>query len=601
MRVQFQPDNAQSLPKYTSETGQGLSANIDVYLDSHSWIPVALLLGFAVAYCWTALIAPYWVGNDAWSNLLPIIQYRISVLQDHHLPLYTPLWYGGRYQWANPLWNFLYLPATLIWLVSPLQWGTRIVYLGHFVFALLAGRKLAGLFLDHELDRLFASIVLASPIFPAFTAGQTEKILSWGWVLLSLYFLLNNRLPAKRRGLAAGITLAIVALTGSNYYTFYAGILLGLLLIALKDGALFGYFLIGASLGLVHLPSVAYLVGQPRGNAASSISFLSVSFPGILSSLAIGIAAPMGWETWAMIGIPWLILFFIMIVRRAKDSILGKRHNALSALEFTFLGALLIMALLATGTLYRGQHLLDTFRVPARALTFVALTLSLFLLQASRHHTNRNQMRIYLLASALQIGIMSFMIRPYGALYSPYDPQAQRLADILKADHARSVWISMQELIGSDKLNDMYIQATLMRNGLGLPNVYYGDMGQKIIVEGAYCGYSFDHLVTLNSAEAGGVSLNSDIDWSTTTGWIPAKDLELVGETDVNSNHYRVYRVVCGNSPAIRDDSRTDYRLVVLVLNKALLAAGEPPFLSRLQPDCNRCSTLCTNHDARYI
>jgi hypothetical protein len=515
-------------------------------MDWRPWVGPGLLALFALAYCWSALRAPYWVGNDAWSDLLPVVHYRISILNHHSLPVYTELWYGGRAQWANPLWNFLYLPATLIWLIAPLDWGTRIVYFSHFLFALFAGRKLASLFLQGEGEKIGAALVLCSPVFAAFPAGQTEKILSWPWILLGLYCLYNPKLSMPRRGLTAGICLGIVPLTGSNYFTLYTGILMAALLIIYKNRNLLGHFALGSMLGLLHLPSVAYLVGQARGNPEGSIADLSLSFLGILSSLGVGLAKPMGWETWAPIGVPMVILFFKSIALRIKASISLKRLRVFSATELAWLSALLILVLLATGVLYRGQHVFDLFRVPARAMPFVALAAALFVFEYLRDQAGPAERRIYLLAAALQIGIVSFLIRPPGAPYGPYDPAAQELAEALRADRAKTVWITMQEFQGKDKLNNMYIQTVLTRNELSLPNVYYGDMGQEIDIQGNHCGYSFDHLVTLNPVPAGGFELAPDIEWSNTRGRIPAANLVLVREVDVNGNPYKVYRVVCG-------------------------------------------------------
>src|SRR6266508_6600759 len=121
-----------------------------------AWLGIVSLVGFSLLYCSSALIAPFWNDNDTWSNLLPVIHFRHSILEQHTLPLYTDLWYGGRAQWANPLWNFLYLPSTIIWLVTPLDWGTRIIFLGHLIFSLLVGRMLAGLFLETELEKISA-------------------------------------------------------------------------------------------------------------------------------------------------------------------------------------------------------------------------------------------------------------------------------------------------------------------------------------------------------------------------------------------------------------------------------------------------------------
>src|SRR5215510_1626609 len=129
---------------------------------TRSWITISGLTAFALLYSLFALLAPFWNDNDTWSNLLPIIHFRHSILDQHTLPLFTDLWYGGRPQWANPLWSFFYLPSTVIWLITPLDWGARIVFLGHLIFSLLAARKLTTLFLEPELERFSASIILTS-------------------------------------------------------------------------------------------------------------------------------------------------------------------------------------------------------------------------------------------------------------------------------------------------------------------------------------------------------------------------------------------------------------------------------------------------------
>src|SRR5688500_4153055 len=106
---------------------------------------VPALLGLTILafiFCWDALIAPFWSDGDLWSNLLPVVHFRQSILVESTFPLYTTLWYGGHYQWMNPLSSFLYLPATIIWLLFPLDWGTRILMVGHLIFSLYMGWRL---------------------------------------------------------------------------------------------------------------------------------------------------------------------------------------------------------------------------------------------------------------------------------------------------------------------------------------------------------------------------------------------------------------------------------------------------------------------------
>lgn len=498
---------------------------------NHPLFGVMFLILFGALYSFSALVSPFWVGNDAWSNLLPIIHYRDSILNDRSLPLYTDLWYGGRAQWENPLWSFLYPPATVVYLFTPLDWGTRIVYAGHLLFILFSGRRLASLFSDFELEKTAAAILFASPVLPAFTAGQSEKIMSWGWVLLGVYFLLSLRRSEWETGLWAGLCLGIIPLTGSNYYAFYAGILFSFLLIGRGKWKTAAFFALGASIGLLHLPSVLYLAGESRGNVAQSIQEFRLSIAGVVTSLSIGLAKPMGWETWAPVGVPVVYLFFKKIYLKFKHA------GAWMPLERSLMISLLIFVLLGTGLAYTGHHLLDTFRVPMRAVSFIALVVLLVVIV--RPPQAQGQRNSLLILSAVQVAVLSMMIRPDGALYSPYDAQAQHLADLLKQSGAKSVWISMREL------NDMYIQAVLNQNGLSLPNVYYGDMGQEVKITGDYCGYSFDHLVVPAPAVKDSIELKADMEWSDERGEISIRSLEQVGRTAVNGIDYQVFRVRC--------------------------------------------------------
>lgn len=513
---------------------------LSILFNQHKWIGVCFLIVLAFTYSLSALFSPFWVGNDAWSNLLPVVHFRDSILNNHTLPIFTDLWYGGRAQWANPLWSFLYFPATIIQLIIPLDWGVRIVYLGHLIFILLAGRKLASVFFNTEFERITSAIITASPILPAFTAGQNEKIMSWGWVLLAVYFLFNIKLTAPQRGFRSGFCLGVIPLTGSNYYTLYLGILLFFLVSSYKDIKIFTLFFLGSSIGLLHLPSILHLIGQERGNSFTSINELSISIIGLFSSLSIGIAEPIGWETWAPIGIPLVYVFLNSLILQAKAYI-TKKQVTITTQQKVLLLTLLPFTLLVTGVAYQLIPALKVFRVPSRVLPFIALAAVLFVfIDIADRKTLK--FRYYLLSiTVLQLCLFSYMIKPYGALYSPYDSQAQHTADILKSDGAKQVWISME-----NELNNMYIQASFNRNGLGLPNVYYGDMGQLVRIEGSHCGYSFDHLVTMPpSNETQYIELVADMEWSDTKGKIPLSDLNLVQQVNIHNLTYNIYRVVC--------------------------------------------------------
>lgn len=509
-----------------------------------SWTGIAFLIAVALLYCSSALMAPFWNGNDTWSNLLPVIHYRQSILEQSALPLYTDLWYGGRAQWSNPLWNFLYLPATLVWLIFPLDWGTRVVFLGHLIFSLLAGRTLAGLFLKGEIEKVAAAILFTSPILVALTAGHVEKVMSWGWVLLALYCVLQPAWTPARRGLGSGLCLGVMALTGSNYYTFYAGILLIPLVISFRDVRMFSLFGIGSALGLLHLPSVWHLIGQSRIHADLFIDAYSMDLWSGISAIAVGYSIPASWEKWTPVGILTLYLFGLILVQKTMQRSKDKRVTITSQDVALFISISLLI-LLASGLAYRFVDWFDLFRIPSRALAFVALGIALVVMMnigelIRRSVLRENTMRLMLLISAVQVLASAWIIRPEGSPFSPYEASVQQLADVLKADRAKSVWLSTREL------DDMYIDVGLTRNDISLPNVYYGDMGQAIPIQGPYCGYSFDHILVVPPVDGAVIELSPNVEWSLAAGEIPLHQLVSLEEIRLGNNKLlHVYRVTC--------------------------------------------------------
>ena len=508
-----------------------------------SWLGIGFLILFALLYCLSALISPFWGDNDSWSNLLPVIHFRQSILEQHTLPLYTDLWYGGRAQWANPLWNFLYLPSTIVWLVFPLDWGTRIVFIGHIIFSLLAGRSLASLYLKSENEKVAAGILFTSPILPVLSAGHVEKVMSWGWVLLALYFLLNTKLTPMQRGLAAGLCLGIVPLTGSNYYTFYSVILLFPLVSSFREIKLLYSFCLGSLVGLLHLVSVWEMIGNGRVHAKTFIEAYSVDLWASVMALSTGFSKPLSWETWSPIGILTLCLFGLMLGKKVVAASTSGKSD-ISAQEIALLFSGIVLLLLATGFAYKNHSWFDLFRVPARALAFVAIVILLFILFNARKAVERSFIRyptlqFVLLISAVQVVTSAWFIKPQGSDHSPYDKSVQRLANVLIADHAKSVWLSTHHLA------DMYIHVGLTANHLSLPNVYYGDMGQEIKITGTYCGYSFDHLIAFSPLQTHRIELVADPEWSNTKGEIPVDSLSLVEQVEIDDKILYVYRVIC--------------------------------------------------------
>jgi len=510
----------------------------------NAWLCIALLTAGALAFCAAAIASPFWGENDTWSNLLPVVHLRQAVLIDHRLPLHSDLWYGGWDEWRNPLWSFLYLPSTLAWLALPLDWGMRLIFTGHLIFSLLAGRKLASLFVPREIERMAAAILLTSPMLPALIAGHVERALGWGWLLFALIFLLDESLSPSRRGLWSGLCWGVMALAGSNYHVFYAGLLLVPLVLSFKDGRLLRFFAAGASLGLLHLPSVWHLIGVSRVLPGQSIGDWTTDVFGLFQALAIGLGPPMWWEHWALIGIPVVYLFARSLVRSGL-ALASTYRLHVAPQRIALIASIIALGLLATGALYQGHHLLDSFRIAVRAVAVIAVAIMLFvLIELGRGHEAAEGAprtawpRLFLLTSALQVAVMAWVIRPEGTLRSPYSDEAARLVEVLNADGAQSVWFSLGDF------SDSYLQLVLNLNGFALPNAYYGDMGQSVPVSGPHCGYSFDHLIDRLDDERSATVLVDDVRLRK-AGELAPEQLQSVGEVSIYGRAYGVYRVRC--------------------------------------------------------
>jgi hypothetical protein len=505
---------------------------------------MTLVLG---AYLLPMLTAPFVGGSDMYSNLLPILHFRDSILHDHAIPNYTELWYGGRHQWQNPLWSFLYLPSTLAWLMLPIVWAGRVVLGGHILFAGLAAFALASTFVSGGYRRLAGALMFVALTLPALRPGHIEKILAWPWVLLGSSLLLGNGRYPRSRAALAGICLGVIALTGANYYVLYAAVLFLAILFSAQIGSNWKWFFAGASVGLLHLPSVWYLAGQTRGAPETYIPAFSSSLPLLINDLFVGAWATgdFRWEGLAVVGIGTLIALF-SLVRTRQGWGRGSLRWHLPSGRTVYAGlaaAGLVFALLATGILYRGHHLLDTFRVPQRAGVFLALVLLLACGELIRTRWEGRPPRaaeLALGAALAQVALIAFTIRPGGGALWIDDSGASTLAEYLVRNGAHDVWVSPQDAEG------MVISVALTAHRLSLPNVYYGPMGQRVPTRANSCsGYSFDHILMDGNADLrGGLPLFDEIE-GRVVETVPLSDVEYLGWSMVGSRKWALYRVRC--------------------------------------------------------
>jgi hypothetical protein len=480
-----------------------------------SFITVAFALIITAVFMFEPLRAPFFARNDGLSDLLPIIQYKYSILNEHALPLHTDLWYGGRAQWENPLSSILYFPVTFQYLLFPLNIATKIVYFLHFFASLIMGYWIAKQFIDKWLIQLSIGIMFTSPMVLMINNGHVEKIFSWPWVLAGLGFLFNKEMSNAKKGLFAGICLGIIPLTGSNYYAFYALILFPLLVSSFPVKKVWPYFVLGSSIGLLHLPFVAYLAQiTDRGQAAFNIEINHMNLSALFKSLFLGNSQFLvvnDWESYSLIGLPFALCLLVSVFLISKR-LLGRQkiENIHQILAVIFAG--IVFLCIALGWAYRWSHLLDTFRIPSRVTPFIGLVLIVFFLLAYKNIPSETKVERYVkkgveilvIFSTLQIMWYSWNLRPSGSDFWIDNPGVMELTTYLKEQKAKNVWI--------DPYSDtsIVLPVSLMNQNIGVINPYYGDMGQSEKITGKYCGYSFDFLLLNEKQTIDNYTFSSD-------------------------------------------------------------------------------------------
>jgi len=440
--------------------------------------------------------------GDGLSNLEPIIQYKHSILDEHSFPLYTELWFGGWNQWKNPLSSILYLPATLLYLLFPLNTATKIIFFIHIVVSIVAGWWIAKQFINEWVIQFLIGILFTSPMVAMIFAGHFEKIFSWPWVLIGLGILFSDDKNMIRKGILAGVCLGVIPLTGSNYYTFYAIILFLLIVSSYQSKKLWASFLLGSCIGLLHLPFISGLIGiNNRGMARSSILNYKVDFPTLFKSLFWGnrqLVVVNDWEAYSLIGLPFAVLLLFAVYQIAAHIWNRQETENLNQILAIIISGIIFVSI-ATGLIYKGHHLLDTFRVPSRVTPFIGLVIILLVLityknlsvQTGLEPYIRKGIQILIILSALQVIWFSWLLRPTGSDIWINNKGIIDLTTYLNDQHATAVWLNFNHS------TDSIIPVALMNTGIGVINTYYGDMGQRIKISGNHCGYSFDYLLTV--------------------------------------------------------------------------------------------------------
>ncbi|MFC6973661.1 hypothetical protein ACFQL1_01615 [Halomicroarcula sp. GCM10025709] len=140
------------------------------------------IAGVAIYLEWGPLTKPgFPYPNDFFSNLIPVLHARASVASGE-LPLYTEQWYGGEWQFANPLWKGFYPP----WWPMFLPWVPMLAYY-KFLYAahIIATAAVSYVYGRRYLNQLSAGVIaLLFTLIIIHFNGHIEKVLSWPWIVL---------------------------------------------------------------------------------------------------------------------------------------------------------------------------------------------------------------------------------------------------------------------------------------------------------------------------------------------------------------------------------------------------------------------------------
>lgn len=224
---------------------------------------------------------PYWLfpagtwpspSRDLNSNLLPVLMYKAQVAAGE-FPWTSP-WYSAESNLRNPLWNFLYPPATLLFLLLPVALAVRVVIALHIALGWYLMQRLLRAFTTHEAAALFGAFLYVFAGFwaAALTSYHFEKIFGLAWLpLILLLFRRCYETPSWRYALGLGLTLALLVYAGAMYVIVFVLAALALITAVLflqtpPRRAQVGYLaLAAASFALIAAPKLA-------PNLASSLS-----------------------------------------------------------------------------------------------------------------------------------------------------------------------------------------------------------------------------------------------------------------------------------------------------------------------------------------
>jgi hypothetical protein len=472
-------------------------------LREHVVIASALALGGLGVY-FDAFLPGFALGGEIYIHLIPALQSRISIASGN-IPLYTDLWYGGRLQLANPLWLGWYPPAWILytpWI--PIKWALRIVVAVHLaaipIIAYWHWRDVPWFFIAP-----FAMLWLI-PIHVQANLGHLEKLLAWPWAVWIMGWLAPEHLRTdhRRTGLAVGIGLGGMFLSGGNYYAVYFGAIVGSFAIAYMSFRFIKYVGLGALIGFPHAISILLSMGGEllRPDVIKSATIFSTIWSVSGLYFAKTVSHPNSVEAFGWVG-PAIIIAWFAGHRRINTHRPWVIGGALATIIILLLAS-------ASPLLYELPGVSILRNAPRATVGLSALVL-LFIGEALRfdippRHFVVQVLVILLLLSSLIGGVYAARLgsTPYAT-----EPYGGDFAASIQHQGCDAVWMAVtpQWEETDPFLDPEQVQYHLVRRGIAIHGAYYGFIGQEYQTRTKNGNISFDAIVVDGNLNASQLNL----------------------------------------------------------------------------------------------
>jgi hypothetical protein len=488
---------------------------------------VAISLGSATVGVVTPLLLqsglPY--SGDFLSNMLPPLHARHSI-RAGKLPIYTDLWYGGRYQPANPLWKGLYPPAWPMFVPwVPLETAAKVVFSGH----LFASGAVAGWLLSRDFRLQYAlplAIVWAVPAL-AFR-GHLQMVLAWPWAILIGVSLLPWRISnSKWSGLAIGIGGAAILSAGSTYLAVSMAVLSGSVLIATQEWETIMFAALGAALAT---PKILFSIIPTVLSGRQHLRLAKPLFPLDLAGVLIGVKQPVVGGS-GTVGLGILILAAVTLILTIRRDV--RRRWVIGVCV-----ALLFGGWTVGGLSYYTIPGMQVFRSAYKALPLIVTGYILLAVPAIKAGGDSDKPWMQwavtglLILSAVTAGVGAIdVVDPNGEATSISPNPVVQMARSSECD---DLWIE------HSRLEQSKLHATaLTKAGIRLQAVYYGVIGQHYATH-QNGQLTFDALLVSERVGNGTLALTGG--WNhPVRGQINTSEFEVAAMTDTSDGPVYLY------------------------------------------------------------